>query len=235
MEPAEFYSAAIQDVASLDDLESLTSETFRRLSFGNYILSSRALGAKNAFGPYNRDHLSSYADEGFYLVDPVAQSLETTWLPVSWDCRDHLGEPSRCGELFERSRDVGYQCGISTSIHGPLGLHYMLVSIFDGRPDTFQRRRRELSHEVLIIGSYLARAHHDLTNRQNGAGVGLTERERQCLVWTSRGKTAWEIASILGVRERTVNFHLQNAMAKLETSSKHHAWLKAASLGMLES
>lgn len=35
----------------------------------------------------------------------------------------------------------------------------------------------------------------------------LTSRHRACLYWASQGKTSWEIGQILGITERTVNFH----------------------------
>ncbi|WP_439402707.1 helix-turn-helix domain-containing protein [Bradyrhizobium sp. DASA03068] len=48
----------------------------------------------------------------------------------------------------------------------------------------------------------------------------LSEREKQCLRWIEQGKSSWEIADILNVSENTVNFHVKNAMRKLETSSR---------------
>ena len=37
--------------------------------------------------------------------------------------------------------------------------------------------------------------------------IHLTEREKEVLTWVGRGKTSSEIAIILGLSERTVNFH----------------------------
>ncbi|HRL20601.1 helix-turn-helix transcriptional regulator [Alcaligenes sp. SDU_A2] len=51
----------------------------------------------------------------------------------------------------------------------------------------------------------------------------LTTREQSCLNWASHGKTSWEISIILGVTERTINFHLQNAYAKLGVYSRQAA------------
>ncbi|MCA1379001.1 helix-turn-helix transcriptional regulator [Bradyrhizobium sp. IC4060] len=50
--------------------------------------------------------------------------------------------------------------------------------------------------------------------------VVLSERERQCLRWVEEGKSSWAIGVILNVSENTVNFHVKNAMRKLETSSR---------------
>lgn len=230
----ETYGAAVRSVSDLGQLEALTNETLTDLGFSHFILSPRGPGqAQEPFGPYNREHLAAYKTEGLSEVDPVAQLLSKSWLPVAWDYRQHVTAPNpRCAELFLRSREIGYQCGVSTQISGPGGQRYVLACIFDGAPDTFWARHATLGRELMILGPHLARAHHELTHG-DAEGASLTERERECLTWTSRGKTAWEISKILGVRERTVNFHLQNAMGKLETSSKHHAWLKAVNLGMI--
>jgi LuxR family transcriptional activator of bioluminescence operon len=63
----------------------------------------------------------------------------------------------------------------------------------------------------------------------------LSPRERECLLWVAEGKTSWEIGVILATSERTVNFHLQNASAKLGVSNRQHAVAKAMLLGLLRS
>ncbi len=63
--------------------------------------------------------------------------------------------------------------------------------------------------------------------------VTMTAREKEVLRWTAEGKTAYEIGQILIVSERTVNFHINNVVAKLGASNKTQAAVKAAALGML--
>ncbi|MET4323480.1 DNA-binding CsgD family transcriptional regulator [Bradyrhizobium sp. RT5a] len=53
--------------------------------------------------------------------------------------------------------------------------------------------------------------------------VVLSAREKQCLRWVEEGKSSWEIGVILRVSENTVNFHLKNAMRKLEVTTRSHA------------
>jgi DNA-binding CsgD family transcriptional regulator len=57
--------------------------------------------------------------------------------------------------------------------------------------------------------------------------VTLTDREKECLGLTAQGKTAWEISRILGRSRGTVNFHLQNAMRKLDSVNKTQAAARA--------
>lgn len=62
----------------------------------------------------------------------------------------------------------------------------------------------------------------------------LTNREQECLQWASQGKTSWEIGKILGITERTANFHINNACRKLSVRSRQAAIAIALSSGILE-
>jgi DNA-binding NarL/FixJ family response regulator len=64
--------------------------------------------------------------------------------------------------------------------------------------------------------------------------VGLSERETAVLTWAARGKTSAEIARILDLTKRTVDFHVDNARQKLNASTRMHAAVKAASGGLIE-
>jgi DNA-binding response OmpR family regulator len=59
--------------------------------------------------------------------------------------------------------------------------------------------------------------------------VCLSEREVESLTWSARGKSSVEIAIILGLAKRTVDFHIENACRKLQVSTRTEAVAKAAS------
>ena len=61
----------------------------------------------------------------------------------------------------------------------------------------------------------------------------LTGRELECLHWASMGKTSWEIGAILGISERTINFHMQNASRKLRVRGRQAAITVAYQTGLL--
>jgi DNA-binding CsgD family transcriptional regulator len=54
------------------------------------------------------------------------------------------------------------------------------------------------------------------------------------LTWAARGKTSAEIASILGLSKRTVDFHLDNARGKLNAATRTEAVIKAATGRLIE-
>jgi DNA-binding NarL/FixJ family response regulator len=64
--------------------------------------------------------------------------------------------------------------------------------------------------------------------------VALNEREVEVLTWAARGKTSAEIAKILDLTKRTVDFHIDNARGKLGASTRTEAVLKAATGRLIE-
>jgi DNA-binding NarL/FixJ family response regulator len=64
--------------------------------------------------------------------------------------------------------------------------------------------------------------------------VALNDREVEALTWVARGKTSVEIAQILGLSKRTVDFHIDNARGKLGAATRTEAVIKAADGGLIE-
>lgn len=64
--------------------------------------------------------------------------------------------------------------------------------------------------------------------------IRLTDREQETLTWAARGKASSEIAVILDISERTVNFHIDNAIRKLGATTRIQAAVKASLLGLIE-
>jgi DNA-binding CsgD family transcriptional regulator len=62
----------------------------------------------------------------------------------------------------------------------------------------------------------------------------LTLRERQCLIWTSAGKTTSEIARILELSEHTVNQHVAACTQKLGAANRTQAVAKAIRLRVID-
>lgn len=65
-----------------------------------------------------------------------------------------------------------------------------------------------------VIASYIYNTYRRITDDGVVVDFQLTPREVECVHWAAQGKTSWEISKILGITERTVNFHLSNSMQK---------------------
>jgi DNA-binding response OmpR family regulator len=58
--------------------------------------------------------------------------------------------------------------------------------------------------------------------------TNLNDREAEILTWAARGKTSAQIAPIIGLAKRTIDFHLDNARVKLGARTRTEAVVKAA-------
>lgn len=87
-----------------------------------------------------------------------------------------------------------------------------------------------------IVGNEIAHGEEALHGKFepiNNSSPRLTRRERECLMWVSLGKTARETGMIIGNSQRTVEFHLNNAVRKLKATNKIHAAALAIRMGVI--
>ncbi|MGA7750507.1 MAG: autoinducer binding domain-containing protein [Gallionella sp.] len=182
------------------------------------------------FNNYPADWQTYYQAQSYLAVDPtVAQGSRST-LPFVWS--DELFASSR--DLWEDARAYGLEYGWVQSCRDAQGISGML---------TLARAQEDLSASELRAKtpemSWLAQtAHFGMARCLTAkllpeAEVMLSNREIEVLRWTAEGKTSSEVADILRIAERTVNFHINNAMAKLKASNKTAAAIRAAVLGLL--
>jgi DNA-binding NarL/FixJ family response regulator len=84
--------------------------------------------------------------------------------------------------------------------------------------------------DTIIMARLAGVARNQLWSKQ----VDLNEREVETLTWAARGKTSAEIAQILGLSKRTVDFHIDNAREKLGAATRVEAAIKAATGRLIE-
>ena len=68
---------------------------------------------------------------------------------------------------------------------------------------------------------------------QEHSSVQLSPREREALIWVKAGKSNEQIAEIMLVTERTVQFHINNAMMKLGASNRISAVVIGLQRGLI--
>ncbi|MEJ2685134.1 MAG: helix-turn-helix transcriptional regulator [Candidatus Sulfobium sp.] len=62
----------------------------------------------------------------------------------------------------------------------------------------------------------------------------LSRRELEVLNLLKFGKTSWDISKILGISERTVNYHIGNIMSKLDAINRIQAVYEAVNLDLID-
>ncbi len=118
---------------------------------------------------------------------------------------------------------------------------FIYVTALAGRDNELRGRRlgaddyvtKPIDFDLLemIIRSRLARGRRGAIWPSE---VSLSEREVETLTWAARGKTSAEIAAILGLTKRTVDFHIDNAREKLGVSTRVQAAVKAVTGRLIE-
>lgn len=134
-------------------------------------------------------------------------------------------------EMLARVRSAGIATIVSTPFF-PSKSDILLIS-FASRthsPDTVETRRflQLIARSLHAVHTTLAELEVDPSEL-----VRLSGRQIECLKWIARGKSSWAISKILGVTPFTVDYHIKTAMAKLGTSSRLVAVLRAIRCGIL--
>jgi len=62
----------------------------------------------------------------------------------------------------------------------------------------------------------------------------LTDREAEAITWVAKGKSSADIAVLMHVTERTVNFHIDNVIHKAGAATRVQAAIRCALLGLVD-
>ncbi len=234
------YLALIQ---ASDDLPSIkrslmaVTESFGLDCFAYYVVRPPVgRPAPRNMQSYPEDWLIHYDDMGYPHVDAALSTAAHTILPYVWSSI-RLGRPlsKRQRLVFDEASEFGLVNGMSVPLHGPEGGLAVLSFSTDAPAGEFDDIWRTRRHELAVVGAYTHEAMLRCAARTaDYSPVRLSDRERECLAWTSRGKTTWEVGEILSISEKTVLYHLTNAMRKLDVYSKHHAVVKALLMGLIK-
>lgn len=163
-------------------------------------------------------------------IDPLLNYAHANNAPLRWCDALYAQLPPFWNEA--RQNGLAHGCTIPLWIsHGSIGLISFCREAMPMDHDEFNEKIADLlwiSHQLHTC--MLAQPTLPTFYR---ARSQLSERERTILKWTADGKTSSELASILGLTQRTINFHIGRAAEKLNSTNKTQAALKAAVLGLL--
>lgn len=174
---------------------------------------------------------SLWCDAGYCRIDPVQQACLDGSIPFVWS---HLGDDRSIAArplTAEHQPVVSYlketrlTCGATVPIHlGNGGLATVTAICVDPEPDFVRDARRQLG-TLSMLAHHGAAAIFALLEPQarRCRAVRLSEREIECLRWAAQGKTAQDIADILGRSLATICLHLNNATRKLGAQNRAQA------------
>lgn len=202
-------------------------------------------GATQSNAPLDTTLQTSYPDEWidrymrhkYWEVDPVSDLAKRSIRPFFWGQGPFLRRFARRQQLvFEEADAFDIKYGLTIpvrGIEGELSVFNVVSSSKSHLKDVTREAEARIftaavdTHELTLESLNEAQ-----TNVQ--PDVNLSKRELECLSWTLEGKTAGEIATILGISVSTVNQHASSASNKLGSLNKHHAAVQALRMKLIQ-
>ena len=232
------YSSVLQ-ARNRDEFREEVVRFTQRLGFETVsaiTVIDRGLGKSDFINIDNTpvEFTQTYCDPMLQRRDPVMQHCKRQSVPIIWDQETYV--ESGLGELWEHQAMFGYRTGIAMALHLPDGKHFQFgVDRDQPLPEDVEELQRLVADlQLFAVHAQDSAMRLLLPLAQQPERPSLTPRELEALRWTMEGKTAWEVGALLGISERTVVFHVNNAMHKLGCINKQQAVLKALRLGLID-
>ena len=179
-----------------------------------------------------------YQESVFPSFDPKLEHCRKKLTPYFyqkefWDRETDLPEPRR--QLDEELVAVGNRAAVAFPNHtaSQQGWGYFAFTA-DMKRAEFERLYADRGAEMQLAGIGSFSRIRMLANLEEAVRVGITERERECLLWLSRGLQYDQIADRLGLRTVTVEFHIAKAKRKLNARTREQALITALQLNLLD-
>jgi DNA-binding CsgD family transcriptional regulator len=177
-----------------------------------------------------------YEKNKYLSVDPVVKHCSANVTPTLWSTDEEILDDMdlTAKEMMVKAHGYGLATGAATPLHDNRGNSAIFSLCSGNESDDMEAHIDQIMPHMVMFAAYVYEKVLELQGNNMLVDQNLlTSRERECLSWGADGKTAWEIANILNIAERTANFHLQNAMHKLGSVSKAHAIAKAITMGYI--
>jgi DNA-binding CsgD family transcriptional regulator len=183
------------------------------------------LSFKNFYSSCPKEWIKHYHKEGFLEKDPVIIKgfLDPSKLTYLWKASDPKSQ------FMKKCKDFNTHYRLAFFVRSHTW-HSAVIFSFKESCEEILTSPAQIGH-FEILSSLLASKIYAKT--EPFLALSLTDREFECLRWTSEGKTAEEVGLILSISHWTVTFHLKNVCKKLGVYNKTAAILKATKLGLL--
>jgi DNA-binding CsgD family transcriptional regulator len=162
-----------------------------------------------------------YNEQRLYQLDPVILRATADPEPFTWSERSPGTRISEAeAQFFSEASTHGIRRGFTLPIVEP-GIRMAAVTFASDELSPAFLRAIEAHGRTLHLTAMFFHRHAKrvMSLGRTVNGVHLTKRELACLEWASRGKSAWDTSLIMGIAQRTVEFHLDNARAKLDVKT----------------
>lgn len=178
-----------------------------------------------------------YRERRYDRVDPVIMGARTQARPFQWSAIfERATETRQLKDYLSEARAVGLFDGIAFALPDPGGPPTVFsAATTESVQETAKMLAALQPDAIAILLAFHAHLEPLIRSSSNvRTDCELSDRERECLLWVMRGKSSWEIGSIINRTPRTVDFHVANAMRKLRAATRLEAAVKALRFGLIQ-
>lgn len=235
----------LHDISNITTLDALTEhfqtivgrEGFHSLTMGLMPWQGNGGDTDQAvlISTLDDDFQHAYNEMDAHTFDPMFEEMAKRYLPCTKSSLRPLYDKSPQGrDIVELAED--YHVGEGLMIPLSTTEYCRGVALFaDESEASFQKRLHEYGPTYQYLAAHFAARAEELGLAEIcGPTIHLTTREQECLQWVAAGKTSQHIATVLGIAEVTVNFHIYNICKKFGVERRSQAVLRALNLGLIQ-
>ena len=182
-----------------------------------------------------------WCNREYFRIDPVQRLAMRTSVPFFWNydpdvetrISRFLTDETKPVCDFLREHDM--LAGVTVPVHMPHGDYATVTGVRYGARRGFMRDAMRVLADFSLLAQVFHEAAYELFDETvlNASRVHLTDRERECLSYSSHGLSAKEISRIIDRSVPTVVMHLNSAARKLGAKNKTQAVVRAAQSRLL--
>jgi LuxR family transcriptional regulator, quorum-sensing system regulator CviR len=211
-------------------LQDMLPFDFAHAFLGNHDSAKGIVPVHGVNVSFPEDWVSEFMQNHIQTDVVVKENFQNYKLQKWSDTKMRLEEKK---EVLSLCLDFGMTDGYSHGVKPMFTDKNGSMFCFSG-PSLECNTRCEAMLEVVVPHLHLALSHLFNIEPRNAMNIAISAREKEVLDWLKQGKTSWDISVILGISQRTVNFHVYNIMEKLGATNRPQAVAIATRFGLID-
>lgn len=214
---------------SLPDLHALMAETARAFGADYFLMIHHADFSADPnglvrVGNYPEEFIRISRQDGRPLDDPIMEACEKTLTGFFWsDVGSIVALTDKHKQRAEAVGKTGLADGFVVPTHIP-GEHAgsCHFATAGGR-----LLKREDSAALQTVATYGFEAARRLVQSEAPPRAALTDRQRECIILSAKGKSDTVIAQLLGLSPKTVNAYMESAKRRYGVATRNQLIVRA--------
>lgn len=223
----EEYMRSVGAANDGEELAAVLADMTRHMGFARFALTHHAQHPPIRMSNYPEEWVDYFDRNRLGPSDPVHRASHGTGAGFCWSQLSDLIELTAADQqLLERARRHGLTDGFT--------IPFNIVGEAHGSCSFAVGPGALMPGDALPLAQYAGTIAFEGARRFGTECAGppdprprLTDRQRDCLIWAARGKTAWETARILGISQETVIQHLKQAQRRYGVQKQSSLLIRA--------